>query len=351
MNLDIGLVLLQDGLTNGAIYLLLGLALVLVFSVTRVLFLPQGEYVCIGALGYALLLKGQLPGSIWMLLGLGGLAFVCDAVVAARRGFRGRGAGLGASALQNLALPLGLLALAWLALKAGAPAPLLALLAIALVVPMGPMVYRLAFAPVAHASVLTLMIIAVAVHFMLVGLSLIFFGPEGMRVPALIDGTLVLGDLIITAHSLLVAASAAVVVVALYLLFDRTLYGKALRATAVSRTGARLLGIRTHQAARLAFALAAGIGALCGVLLISLTTVYYDSGLAIGMRGFIGAVIGALVSFPVTAIGALFVGVVDSFAAFFVSALKDATLFLSILPVLLYLSLRRINVHAHEETE
>jgi branched-chain amino acid transport system permease protein len=348
MNLDIGLVLLQDGLTNGAIYLLLGLALVLVFSVTRVLFLPQGEYVCVGALGYALLLKGQLPGSVWMLLGLGGLAFVCDAVVAARRGRR---AGLGASALQNLALPLGLLALAWLALKAGAPAPLLALLAVALVVPMGPMVYRLAFAPVAHASVLTLMIIAVAVHFMFVGLSLIFFGPEGMRVPALIDGTLVLGDLIVTAHSLLVAASAAVVVVALYLLFDRTLYGKALRATAVSRTGARLLGIRTHQAARLAFALAAGIGALCGVLLISLTTVYYDSGLAIGMRGFIGAVIGALVSFPVTAIGALFVGVVDSFAAFFVSALKDATLFLSILPVLLYLSLRRINVHAHEENE
>lgn len=348
MNLDIGLVLLQDGLTHGAIYLLLALALVLVFSVTRVLYLPQGEFVCIGAMGYALLLKGELPGSAWMLLGLGGLAFVADAVAARRTGTWQL---LRRSVLHNLAVPLIALGAAWLALRLGAAPAWMALLAVLLVVPMGPMVYRLAFAPVAHASVLTLMIIAVAVHFMLVGVSLIFFGPEGMRVPALIDGAVVLGDVIITAHSLLVVATAAVVVVGLWVLFERTLYGKALRATAVSRTGARLLGIRTHQAAQLAFALAAGIGALCGVLLISLTTVYYDSGLGIGMRGFIGAVIGALVSFPVTAIGAVFVGIVDAFAAFFVSGLKESVLFFSIVPVLMYLSLRRINVHAHEEAD
>jgi len=42
MNLDIVLLLAQDGLTNGAIYALLALALVMVFAVTRVIFVPQG---------------------------------------------------------------------------------------------------------------------------------------------------------------------------------------------------------------------------------------------------------------------------------------------------------------------
>ena len=56
------LFLLQDGITNGAIYALLGLALVLVFAVTRVILIPQGEFVTYGALTYATLASGQVPG-------------------------------------------------------------------------------------------------------------------------------------------------------------------------------------------------------------------------------------------------------------------------------------------------
>jgi branched-chain amino acid transport system permease protein len=348
MDLLTGAILLQDGLTNGAIYLLLGLCLVLVFSVTRVLFLPQGEFVTFGALGFALLLKGELPGTVWLLLVIGALAAIRDLIAAdaprrlkvARR-----------TLVTNILVPAGIVLLAWLSVRLGAPPAVKAIIAIALVIPMGPMIYRIGFMPVAHASILTLMIIAVTIHYALVGLSLIFFGPEGMRVPPLVDGSATFGDLVIPAHSILVCIAAAVVVGALYLLFERTLYGKALRATAVSRNGARLLGIRTHLAGKLAFGLAAGIGALCGVLLVSLTTVYYDSGLAIGMRGFIGAVVGALVSFPATAIGALGVGVVDAYSAYFASSMKDAILFMAIIPVLLYLSLRNINVNAHEDEE
>ena len=55
MNATILLFLLQDGITNGAIYALLGLALVLVFAVTRVILIPQGEFVTYGALTYAAL--------------------------------------------------------------------------------------------------------------------------------------------------------------------------------------------------------------------------------------------------------------------------------------------------------
>ncbi|NYT68436.1 branched-chain amino acid ABC transporter permease [Pusillimonas noertemannii] len=336
MDLSIGILLFQDGLTNGAIYMLLALALVLVFSVTRVLFLPQGEFVVFGALGFTLLNKGQMPGTVWLLLVFGVLAAISD-IGSAATGKRLTAARR--TLVANLALPALLALLAWIAARNNAPPLVCALLAIALVIPLGPMIYRIAFMPVAQSSILTLLIVGVTVHFVLLGMSLFFFGPEGMRAQPLLNGDISFGEVVVSAQSLLVYAASAAVVAGLYYLFEHTVYGKALRATSVSRTGARLSGIRTHVAGKLAFGLAAAIGAVCGVLLVSLTTVYYDSGLAIGMRGFIGAVVGALVSFPGAAVGALMVGVIEAFTAFFYSSLKDAALFLLIIPVLLYLSL------------
>lgn len=55
MDLSIAAILAQDGITTGAIYALLALALVLVFSVTRVIFIPQREFVAYGALTLAAL--------------------------------------------------------------------------------------------------------------------------------------------------------------------------------------------------------------------------------------------------------------------------------------------------------
>ena len=71
MNTTILLFLIQDGITNGAIYALLGLALVLVFAVTRVILIPQGEFVTYGALTYALLATGKMPGTAWLLSPMG----------------------------------------------------------------------------------------------------------------------------------------------------------------------------------------------------------------------------------------------------------------------------------------
>ena len=68
MNFDIALLLAQDGITNGAIYALLALALVLAFAVTRVIFIPQGEFVAYGALTMVALQAGRVPGTIGLLL-------------------------------------------------------------------------------------------------------------------------------------------------------------------------------------------------------------------------------------------------------------------------------------------
>ena len=72
MDSSIASILLLDGVTNGAIYALLGLATVLVFTVTRVIFIPQGEFVAYGALTLAILQTGKVPGTVWLLLIAGG---------------------------------------------------------------------------------------------------------------------------------------------------------------------------------------------------------------------------------------------------------------------------------------
>src|SRR5260370_9752844 len=81
------LFLLQDGITNGAIYALLGLALVLVFAVTRVILIPQGEFVTYGALSYAMLAAGQVPGTARLAVAMGVVAFGLD-LFAARKSLR-----------------------------------------------------------------------------------------------------------------------------------------------------------------------------------------------------------------------------------------------------------------------
>ncbi|MCK6437557.1 branched-chain amino acid ABC transporter permease/ATP-binding protein [Rivihabitans pingtungensis] len=323
----------QDGVTNGAIYALLALALVLVFAVTRIIFIPQGEFLAWGALTMAALEAGHYPGTVWLLLGAGALTLAADVVA-----LRGQWPRLLRSLGWNLAYPLALAgALAGLPLVE-LPLPVKAALTLAIVAPMGPMIYRLAFQPVAQASVLVLLIVSVALHVLMVGLGLLIFGPEGSRTTPFSDAQLALGDLMISGHSLVVVAVALGLIAGLYVFFERTLAGKALKATAVNRNGARLMGISPALAGRQTFLVTAVIGALSGLLVAPITTVYYDSGFLIGLKSFVAAIIGGLASYPLAAAGALAVGLLESFSSFWASAFKDVLVFTLIIPVLVWLS-------------
>ena len=127
--------------------------------------------------------------------------------------------------------------------------------------------------------------------------------------------------------------------IGLWLFFGHTLTGKALRATAINRLGARLVGIRTTLAGQLAFLMAAMIGAVSGILIVPITTLYYDTGFLIGLKGFVAGIIGGLVSYPLTAIAALLVGIVESFSSFSASNFKEVIVFTLIIPVLVLRSL------------
>ena len=346
MDFGIAIYLGQSGLTLGAVYALLALALVLVFAVTRVIFIPQGEVMTFGALSLVAIHAGRVPQAVWLLPLLGAVASMLDARRAAQGGAaalaRMLGANLGPAALALAAcyaLPLGRLDYA-----------LQILVALLVTVPLGPLLYRLVYQPVAQASVLTLLLLSVALHLALTSLGLYFFGPEGSRLPAFSDGSFQLAGMPVDAQTLWIIALSAVLVVALFGFFNYTLWGKALRATAVSRTGAQLMGISPAFAGRTAFALAALIGALSGMFIASTTIIYYDSGFVIGLKGFVAAIIGGLSSYPLAAAGSIFVGLVESFSSFWASAYKDVIVFSLIVPVLLWRSLAHgSGVHQEDE--
>lgn len=337
MDADIALILLQDGVVNGAIYALLALSLVLVFTVTRVILIPQGELVAYGALTYAALNDGRVPGSVWLLCVLGAGAFAAG-LWADRRLLSARVVGW--LALETLAIPAGVAALVVLAAPHKPGVLAAAALTLAVITPMGPYLYRLAFQPLAEATVLVLLIASIGVHLALLGLGLVFFGPEGFRAPGFSDTRYVLGPLMVPGQAIWILGTTLAIMAALAAFFGRTLAGKALRATAVNRLGARLVGIATSLSGRIAFVLAGFIGALSGILIAPLTTIYYDSGFLIGLKGFVAAIIAGLVSYPLAALAAILVGCVESLSSFYASALKEVIVFTVIIPVLLWRSVR-----------
>ena len=345
MDFQVALMLGQDGLTNGAVYALLALALVLVFVVTRVIFIPQGEFVAYGALTLAMLQSGRMPATVWLLLGAGLAVLVVDGLpMFKKRSWRR----LGSLSFSNLAYPAVIALVCGFASPKEWPIAAQALLTLALIVPLGPMLYRLVYQPVASASILVLLIVSVALHLVMVGFGLLFFGPEGQRTLPFSDASYEVLDLVVSAQSLWVFALSAMLIVALYVFFERSVYGKALRATAINRLGARLMGISPGLAGKLTFSFAAFIGTLSGILIAPMTTVYYDSGFLIGLKGFVAAIIGGLASYPLAAVGAISVGLLESFASFWDSSLKEVTVFTLIIPVLLW---RSLNSHHVEEEE
>src|SRR6201984_3146902 len=103
MDVQIAAILAMDGVANGAIYVLIALGFVLIFAVTRVIFVPFGDIAAFTALTLASLENGRTPGTVGMVAALAAFATIME--VAAR--FRAREARRIPSALFfYLVLPL-----------------------------------------------------------------------------------------------------------------------------------------------------------------------------------------------------------------------------------------------------
>ncbi len=268
---------LVAGITSGSIYALIGLGFCLIQNATGLVNFAQGDFVMLGAMvAVSLMQAAGLPMIV---------AFPASIAVVA----------LAAVALEQ-----------------------------------GPL--RLS----RNRDILTLVMITVGASMAFRGSSMMLWGKNAHIFPALGGETpIVLWNAAILPQTLWILAISLVVLVLLYLFFHRTLLGKAVRAAADNPQGALLIGIPVRKVVALAFALAGGLGALAGILVTPITSMSFDGGLMLGLKGFAAAILGGSGSTLGAVAGGLLLGILESLGAGFISsAYKDAFAFLILLAIL-----------------
>ncbi|MEW5423588.1 branched-chain amino acid ABC transporter permease [Amorphus sp. 3PC139-8] len=333
MPLIVFTILAQDGLANGLVYSLLAVSILLVFLVTRVLWVAAGDLVILSSFTLATATRGDVPGTVWI---TGLLALAVLIANAAKHLLHGKedtrwGEHILAAAVSAVAV----LAAIFL-VPLNPPLIVNVLITLALMLPIAYALYRLAFQPTYSASPLMLLFVAVAIHYAFIGTTLLLFGPDGYRIPPYFPGRLSAFSVSISYQVLFIVFLTIVVILSLWLFFSRSILGKVLTATAVNRRGAQLVGISPMRGGVVAFVISGLMCTISGILIAPTTTLYYDSGFIISLKGFIGVVLGGMASFPLAAIGALGVGFVEAFSAFYTSTYRDVIVFGLLIPILLW---------------
>ena len=265
-----------SGLTVGAVYALVALGFTLIYNASDVINFAQGEFVMIGGLTTVFLAA------------------------------------------------------------AGIPLPLAALLAVVIATAVGLALYRFAIEPARGASAVSLIMITIGASIFLRGAAQVIFDKRYHSLPPLFgDAPIWFGGAAILPQSLVVLAGALVIVVLLWAFIERTLFGKAVLATAANKLAARLVGIDTRLTVGFSFAVSATIGAIAGILITPITLTSYNIGTLLALKGFAAAMLGGIGSALGAVIGGLLLGLLEAFAAGYLSSqYKDAVAFIVILVVL-----------------
>ncbi len=268
---------LVAGITNGSIYALIGLGFCLIQNATGLVNFAQGDFVMLGAM-------------------------------------------VAISLMQAAGLPM----------IVAFPASIVVVALVAIALEQGPL--RLS----RNRDILTLVMITVGASMSFRGSSMMIWGKNAHIFPALGGETpIVFWNAAILPQTLWILAISLVVLSLLYLFFHCTLLGKAVRAAADNPQGALLIGISVRKVVALAFALAGGLGALAGILVTPITSMSFDGGLMLGLKGFAAAILGGYGSTLGAVAGGLLLGILESLGAGFISsAYKDAFAFLILLTIL-----------------
>ncbi|CAN5354525.1 branched-chain amino acid ABC transporter permease [soil metagenome] len=263
------------GLSQGAIYALLAMGFAAIFSVSQIINLAQGEFAAMAGLVALSAVGAGLPLPVAMLIAL---------------------------------LSVGLVAVA---------------------------MQRLTIAPVKRMTTLTSIILTLGVSTALKAMLLLIYGPEGRGLPALPGSNIVVSGVSIRAQDLWILGVTLVVAGAVIFFYDRTMLGKALRACAEQPVASRLVGIPPSRATAIAFLIAGLLGAIAGLLASPISLTQWDSGLTLGLKGFVAATLGGLVSIRAAVFGGLVLGVLEALVAGYIdSGYRDAVAFVVLIVVL-----------------
>ena len=266
-----------SGITVGAIYAIIALGFSLIFNAVEIVNFAQGEFVMLGAMLAVCLLSAS-----------------------------------------------------------GAPMMIAVPVAIVVVALVGAILGKAAVHRLQKSSPISLIITTIGASIFFKGCAMLLWGKDALPLPAFSKGDSVnIGGAAIVPQSLWVFAITAIMVIGVYLFYGRTTIGKAMRAVAVNKHGARLVGINVNQMIVWAFGISAGLGAVGGIIIAPITMASYDMGTMLGLKGFCAAILGGLGSSGGAVAGGLILGVLESLGAGLVSsAYKDAIAFVIMLLIL-----------------
>lgn len=270
---------LFGGLTAGGIYAMIALGFTLVYRSTTVINFAHGEFVMLGAL-------------------------------------------LAISGVSALKLPL-------------VVAVLLAILATAIV---GVLFERLLLRPARAQPAFVLILITVGASFFFRGSAMILWGKDPLPLPPFSgQQSIFLAGAAILPQVIWILGAAVLTVVLLSLFLNKTVYGKALRACAENQGAASLVGINVSAMIMLSFLISAAIGGVAGVLIAPITSMDFQAGFLLAMKGLTGAIIGGLERVTGVIVGAVLLGIIEAYGAAFISSLmKDALAFVVLIVVLIF---------------
>jgi len=209
-------------------------------------------------------------------------------------------------------------------------------LSILIVTAIGAAFERAAIHPLRSPSVITLIIITVAASILFKGGAMFAWGKYTFILPPFSgeEPLNILGATILP-QTLWILGIMGATVAFLILFFGFTITGKAMRACAVNRTAASLVGINVKTMVLLSFALSAGIGATAGIIITPIALMNYDRGTMLAVKGFSVAVLGGLGSNVGAILAGFIIGIMESLGAGFVSSgYKDAIALVVLLLVL-----------------
>ncbi len=185
-------------------------------------------------------------------------------------------------------------------------------------------------------EILNLVMITVAASIVIKGLTMILWGKNSMTIPAISgESPLLIWKAAIMPQSLWIFGVTLGAVAMLNVFFRCTRTGKAIRAVSANRRYAVLAGIPVNRMLAFSFCLSAALGAVAGILLTPMTTISYDAGVMLGLKGFSAAILGGYGSMTGAVIGGILLGVMESLGAGFISSeYKDVLAFMILLMVL-----------------
>lgn len=185
-------------------------------------------------------------------------------------------------------------------------------------------------------SHLVLIFLTIGLSIILRGLMKLIWGKNRMAVPPL-TGELpvkLLGATILP-QTLWIIVLTGAAILGLVWFFRQTNLGLAMRAVAANETAAAVVGLKVERVKAASFALAGALGGLAGCLVTPITTLAYDVGVLLGLKGFAAAILGGFGSFPGAILGGIILGLLESLSAGYLSsAYKDVVAFVVLLLVL-----------------